>query len=276
MPLGAQCGDPPLVSIITRTCSGRSLYLRQAILSVAHQTYPRIEHIIVEDGGESQRTMAETMSSVTHRDIVFIGLTKVGPSTAGNAGLSAANGRWCLFLDDDDLLFADHVELLVDALLRNPSAAAAYSLAWQVVTDAAKLIEDKYLEVSHYVPAVMRQTFDRDVLLHHNFLAIQSVIFERRLFLERGGFDADMDALEDWVLWMRYSQGNFFIYVPKVTSMYRTPSDPQTGRLRQAAFDAAYPLARARVAARHKGHPEAALAVHQGLTKTQTKESNGH
>jgi GT2 family glycosyltransferase/2-polyprenyl-3-methyl-5-hydroxy-6-metoxy-1,4-benzoquinol methylase len=235
--------NPPLVSIITRTYRGRELYLRQALLSVAHQTYPNIEHIVVEDGGETMRPVVDNISQIVGRAIHFIKLDKLGRSAAGNAGLSAAKGHWCLFLDDDDLLFSDHVEVLASALLNQADAVAAYTLAWEVITDSSRLMEGSYSEVAHRVPLPLRQNFDYEVLKHHNFITIQSVLFERRLFEERGGFEVDMDALEDWVLWKKYARGNWFRYVPKVTSLYRTPANPFLISKRQEAFDTAYPLA---------------------------------
>jgi GT2 family glycosyltransferase len=105
--------ESPLVTIVTRTYRGRESFLRQALLSVAHQTYTSIEHVVVEDGGSTMREVVDGISRITGRPIQFIGLEKVGRSAAGNAGMSVATGRWCLFLDDDDLLFADHVEVLV-------------------------------------------------------------------------------------------------------------------------------------------------------------------
>jgi len=238
--------DPPLVSIITRTYRGRELYLRQALLSVAHQTYPNIEHIVVEDGGETMRPIVDNISQATGGAIHFIKLDKLGRSAAGNAGLAAAKGHWCLLLDDDDLLFSDHIEVLANTLINQGDAVAAYSLAWEVITDNSRLKEGEYSEVTHRVPLPLRQNFDYEVLKHHNFMAIQSVLFERRLFEERGGFEVDMDALEDWVLWKKYAHGNRFQYVPKVTSIYRTPASPSIIARRQEAFDAAYPLALAK------------------------------
>jgi len=238
----------PLVSVITRTYKGRELYLRQALLSVAHQTYPNIEHIVVEDGGNSMQAVVENISQVTGREIKFIDLSKLGRSAAGNAGMAAAQGRWCLFLDDDDLLFADHVETLVQAVLENPEAVAAYSLAWEVVTDCTNLSRGSYLEIEHSVQPLHRQPFDYAVLQHHNFMSIQSVLFERQLFEERGGFDLDLDALEDWVLWAKYAVGNHFHYLPKVTSMYRTPLAHSNISVRNKNLGLAYPLGLARIA----------------------------
>jgi hypothetical protein len=73
------------------------------------------------------------------------------------------------------------------------------------------------------------------------------------MYVERGGFDEDIDVLEDWILWVSYAYRNRFIYVPKLTSMYRTPADPVKIRQRADAFDMAYPLAVARIDARIAG-----------------------
>lgn len=238
--------EQPLVSIITRTYRGRELYLRQALLSGAHQTWPNLEQIVIEDGSDTMRGLCEEVANATGRTIHYIANGKFGRSKAGNTGMIAARGRWCLFLDDDDLLFADHVEVLVNALLLEPGAVASYTLAWEVFTDTTKLAQGSYIETTHRLPSVLRQNFDFEVLRHHNYFPIQSVLFERRLFNERGGFEEDMDALEDWLLWLRYALHNRFVYVPKVTSLFRTPIDPAKTLERQAAFDKAYPLALAR------------------------------
>lgn len=234
---------PPLVSIITRTYRGRERYLREAILSVARQTYPNLEHVIVEDGGTQMQALVDGMRLQIGHTISYYGLEKCGRSATGNHGLAQANGRWCLFLDDDDLLFADHVEVLVNTLMKQEGARAAYSLAWEVPTDNSRIAEGGYSEVTYQVPAALRQDYDYDVLRHHNFMPIQAVLFERSLYAERGGFEEDMDALEDWTLWVRYAHGNRFVYVPKLTSLYRTPADPDQIRQRADIFGAAYPLA---------------------------------
>jgi glycosyltransferase involved in cell wall biosynthesis len=192
--------------------------------------------------------VVDNTNQVTQRDIRFIALPKHGRSATGNAGLAAATGRWCLFLDDDDLLFADHIETLVNALLEQPDVVAAYSPAWEIVTDSSKFQQGQYTEISHQTPEALRQDFDDEVLKHHNYMAIQSVLFERQLFEQRGGFEEDMDALEDWLLWVKYAVGNRFKYVPKVTSMYRTPAHPLVSAKRKEALDTAYALAQEKLA----------------------------
>lgn len=247
--------DAPLVSVITRTYAGRWSFLREAMASVARQTYRRIELVVVQDGGDSLRAQAEAWAATLGLTLRFCPIEKAGRSVAGNTGLAAARGTHCLFLDDDDLLFADHVEALLGALAADPAAVAAYGPAWEIETDypdadAGANTEPRYGEQRHYLPPGLDQPFDGARLRTHNFMAIQSVLFRRALFTERGGFDTDFDALEDWVLWKVYAHGNHFAYLPKTTSMFRTPSDDRRRAQRHAVLHAAYDRARARCAER--------------------------
>ena len=50
-----------------------------------------------------------------------------------------------VFLDDDDLFYSDHIEVLVSALIKNKKASAAYSLAFEVPTDIVNKKRD-YVE----------------------------------------------------------------------------------------------------------------------------------
>lgn len=244
----------PLVSVITRTYAGRELFLKQAMYSVAHQTWENIEHIIVEDGASSMQTLVENVAAVTGCATRYIANGKKGRSSAGNTGLAVARGRWCLFLDDDDLLFADHVETLALALMDRPDAVASYALAWEVVTDASCLEPGNYKEIDYRLPIVFKQEFDPAILMKHNYFTIQSVLFERTLAMERGGFEEDLEVLEDWVLWNKYALENQFVYVPKVTSLYRTPADALIIQQRHAAFGEGYPVALVRINRQSKGH----------------------
>ncbi len=239
--------DAPLVSVITRTIGDRDPLLRQAMLSVAHQTYANIEHIIVQDGGDSAADVVREVAAATGRATRFIPLGKVGRSAAGNAGIDAAAGRWCVLLDDDDLLFADHVEVLVQTLLDNPAAVAAYSSAWEVATEYLNADRTAYREHGYRILPDLGTTFSKETLSKMNFLSIQSVLFSKELFEQRGGLDEDLETLEDWVLWNRYAEGNEFAFAPKVTSLFRVPASEESRTARQEALDSNYAEALARV-----------------------------
>lgn len=232
------CG--PLVTIITRTydAPGRDQFLRQAGCSIINQTYRDIEWIVVQDGGDSLRATAESVAAeVPWIKLHFLALPKNGRSSAGNAGLEVANGTFCMFLDDDDLLYADHVEVLVGELLRKPLAAAAYALATEIHSDCHHGLCN---EIDYINPGLFHQDWNYEVLLDHNFIPIQSLLFRRDLYITRGGFDVSLDHLEDWNLWLRYGHANKFIFIPKTTSLFRTPASREIRVDRHVELHRAY------------------------------------
>jgi GT2 family glycosyltransferase len=233
----------PLVSILIRTCD-RPTWLRHALASVAAQTHRPLEVIVVEDGPpKSAAVVAEFGDRL---DIRYHPTgERVGRSRAGNIALEMARGDYLNFLDDDDLLFADHVEVLVDAA-RQGNFRAAYALAWETHTDVVDANTGEHREVMHLTRH--RQPFNRVVLWHHNYLPIQVVLFERSLYQQYGGFDRELDQLEDWNLWTRYALADDFIFVPKTTSKYRVPANSKQSAARQSQLDAAYQIVKAKQA----------------------------
>ncbi len=241
---GRPSTDFPLVSILVRT-TARAAWLREALVTCARQTYPNLEVVVVEDGERrSQAVVDEFAPRLALRYLATGG--RVGRARAGNIAMEQARGEWFNFLDDDDVLFADHVEVLVDAA-RGAGALGAYGFAWETATRIVDRERAIYEETAT-VPC-HRPSFDRGRLWRQNFLPIQAVLFHRSLWETHGGFAPDMDQLEDWNLWTRYTLDHDFVAVEKTTSKYRVPADPHEAARRQAQLDAAYPNAVGRQAA---------------------------
>ena len=232
----------PLVSILIRT-HRRPLWLREALVSVMNQTYTNIEIVVVEDGapGDAGAICNEPHWRFPIRYSATI--QPVGRSHAGNIAMARASGEWLNFLDDDDVLFADHVEVLVRELLK-VKARVAYSFAWEVPTTVVSEAPLSYTEALPF--ARYREHFSHFALWHHDFMPIQSVMFNRDVFVEAGGFAADMDQLEDWNLWTRFAAIADFAMVEKTTSKYRVPAEQSAATSRQDALDRAYADAVAR------------------------------
>ena len=218
--------DPPKVSIIIRTYAGRGYWLRESVCSVLNQTYPNIELMVVEDGSNEHEEFLGLIhdSLRAGQTVKYLTQKKLGKSHAGNLGMANAEGRYISFLDDDDLLLANHVELLLRLSLHDKNAVGAYSLAWEVQT--SKGSDQVYNEEFFEMPRFTRQPYSRTVLEKQNIWSIQSILFERELYEQYGGFETGRVYLEDWELWLRYTQESYFAYLPQITSMYRTPADP--------------------------------------------------
>lgn len=237
-------GNLPLVSIVTRTHGDKLGLLSEAIASVINQSYPNIEHIIVEDRTDFAGPLVARAREAYGRDIRYLKSDGAGRSRAGNFGLENARGEYLMFLDNDDLLFGDHVELLVREMIANPDHVAAYALGWDVRTEF--LPDGHYREVSHSTPEGHRLPFSRARLRDMNFIPIQCILFSRGVYEAEGGFAEDIDHLEDWNLWSRYARHGEFGFVRKLTSLYRTPHDEAVRLRRQGELNAAYDRVRKR------------------------------
>lgn len=239
-PAGKMPDKRPIVSVLTRTYRGRESLLRECITSVMNQTYPEIEHVIVEDGGDTLEPLVKRIQEkYPARRFVYRNLPKKGRAHAGNECMALASGKYFLILDDDDLLFSDHIETLVCTMVEDKGIDAAYSLAWEVET--AFEPDGGYHEWDHYTDRLFFQEFDRNTLMDHNYIPIQSILFKRELYEQYGGFDLEMELLEDWNLWTRYALTSTFKFVQKTTSLFRTPHDMDTRMNRKTILDKAYP-----------------------------------
>lgn len=229
----------PRVSVIVRTMAGRKGRLLEAAASIAQQTYRHIELVLVEDGSDTAHQLALAwQASGDFASVRYQSLPKGGRCAAGNAGLALATGDLMCFLDDDDLFYADHIETLVDAIVDRPDLGAVYGLSYEVRTEVHSPEPWRCTDVAHSL--IHRQPFNRAVLWHHNYLPIQTVLFRRELYEQNGGFDVDLDQLEDWNLWVRYSLHRDFMMVDKVTSLYRVPARADHAADRQQVLDDYY------------------------------------
>lgn len=205
------------VSIIVRTC-GRPEILRETLFSIRKQVYPSIETVVIEDGPDISRYLVCTEFADLNAIYLSTG-SRVGRAKAGNLAMAAAQGEYLNFLDDDDILYPEHVEVLIHAL-QSAKEKVVYSVAEESVVVYQKK-KKKFLSVRKKVR--FREPFNRMYLLYTNYLPIQSVMFSRELFERYGGFRENVDYLEDWDLWVRYAAHTDFKMVDRVTSMYRVP-----------------------------------------------------
>lgn len=225
------------VAIIIRTYKGRHQLLQNAVISALNQTYKNIDIVVVEDGGNSA---AKTLEKFKDTRIHYYSLPKVGRCGTGNFALSISNAAYFCFLDDDDFLYADHVETLLAEILDHPEYLLAYAAAFEVKT---------ILKNKNGVTAIHREdkpykhffhSYSLGKLLIQNLTPIQGVLFSRVLYDRHGGFASDLENLEDWNLWLRYSQSTDFLAIEKTTSAFRTPSDILINDERQKELDDYY------------------------------------
>ena len=118
--------DLPLVSVLVRS-AGRAT-LRRALESVRLQTYRPIEVVLVDVAqlGETELMARADVPWQTGWRIASLG-RPLSRSAAANVALDSAKGHACLFLDDDDWLYPDHIAKLVDELRKGSEHRAVHT-----------------------------------------------------------------------------------------------------------------------------------------------------
>ncbi len=110
--------ENPLVSIIIPTYNYAG-YLPGAIQSCLDQSYKSLEIIVVDDGStDNTKEIAEHYG----KNILYIHQENSGVSSARNRGLEVAKGDFIAFLDADDYLTENAIEIRLNALLGKPLA----------------------------------------------------------------------------------------------------------------------------------------------------------
>src|SRR5690554_6786704 len=101
-----------------------SPYLDEALSSVAAQTYPDIDVLVVDDGSPDPDGLGAVLARHPHAQVIR--LRAQGVANARNEGARRARGEFLAFLDDDDRWQPERIALQVAALQTSPDAPASF------------------------------------------------------------------------------------------------------------------------------------------------------
>lgn len=109
----------PLVSIIIPIYKVEA-YIDKCVLSVVNQTYRNIEIILVDDGSPDEcPRMCDEWAKIDSR-IKVVHQENRGLSGARNTGIRDAKGEWLYFLDSDDWVIPECIELMMECVNNHP------------------------------------------------------------------------------------------------------------------------------------------------------------
>lgn len=130
---------------------------------------------------------------------------------ARNTGIASARGRWVAFCDDDDLWSPDKLKAQLQAL-------SATSARWACT--AAIIVDEKLRIIGHH--HVKGGDIFRDLLVANAVPSGGStVVVERSLINELGGFDETLTSSEDWDMWIRLARHSPVAAVDRPLTAYR-------------------------------------------------------
>ena len=88
------------------------LYLEECLESIINQTFKELEIILVNDGSTDRSLEIIERYALKYNRIIVLNQPNCGVSAARNAGIDKSSGKYLLFVDSDDTIVADAIEVL--------------------------------------------------------------------------------------------------------------------------------------------------------------------
>jgi glycosyltransferase involved in cell wall biosynthesis len=197
----------PLISVIIPTYN-RGNTLREAVGSVLSQTYQNLELIVVDDC--SKTPVVESLADIIDPRLRVIRHERNGGvSLARNTGAANAHGEFIAILDDDDTWERRKLSLQLEHMKKENCPASVTNF---VLEGNQSLYSRK---ISREDPAWL-------IVTGTALGSGSSLLVQRDIFNEVGGFDPSLRRAQDWEWLLRYHEHGYSMAIlPETMMTYR-------------------------------------------------------
>jgi len=184
----------------------RPEFLERALRTIQAQTHQDYEIIVVNDAGIPVWDVVKQFPKTTLIDHV----ENKGLAGSRNTGLEAATGEYITFLDDDDILFPIHFQVLVYELDRGTKAAYTDGYRW---------------ENEQYLRRTLSADYSLDRLQAGCPFYVMCIMLRKEVLNGRR-FDESLPSHEDYDMWLTLAEdGVKFKHLPFITAAYSQRGD---------------------------------------------------
>ena len=219
----------PKISVIIPVYNTEQ-YLEECINSVINQTFKNLEIICINDGStDNSLNILEKYAQKDSR-IKIINQENKGVAQARNSGISICTGKYVFFLDSDDWINVNSLELLFnEAENKNAVIVAGYAKLYKGKTYVLSNFDINKLKAQKSL-----SKFDNENIVSSFFLFIGGKMY-RRDFLYKNNikFNTSLKMGEDGVFNYEciYNYATFSIILEHVYNYRITREDSQTSNL---------------------------------------------
>jgi len=222
---------PGTITVII-PCYNCQSTIAETLASIAAQTLPPQEVILVDDGSSDQTwEVLHALKASDYPGIIILShphRLNYGSSMARCLGLHHASGEFVAFLDADDLFAPQKLEQQLAAFRRYPEIVMCHT-AVKVIGDPgqADYFESAF-SGSPEVPYWLRS--QRDYLIRNRICISSSLV--RADVLQRVPFSfVGKQGVEDWLCWSLLASQGPFLFLPEQLTLYRVHPASITSRL---------------------------------------------
>jgi len=208
------------VSVITPSYN-QAEFLEEAILSVQKQTYPRVEHIVVDGASTDGSVQILKKYSATMR---WISEPDNGETEAINKGLQLARGDIMSVLSADNTYLSDAVSTVVSVFEKNPEVILMYG-DYNVIDAGGSLLRTCRAPDFNFAEFVRRGS---------SYICEATAFFRRAVVDEIGLWDISVRYAMDYDYWLHIASHYQVLHVPAILANFRAHTGSVTARNRRA------------------------------------------
>jgi hypothetical protein len=227
--------DVPLVSIIIPTYNNKE-WISQAINCSLDQTYSKKEIIVVDDGSDDGTE--KLIKQKYGESVLYFKQKNKGPGSARNTGIRHASGQYLQFIDADDFIFPEKIEIQVDSL-KNFSERSISYCKYKICDEQLNEIRQDQTktflgEGNQLENLILRWETEISIPIH-------CFLFNMEFFKKNKiKFDEKLPANEDWQCWIEiFSLRPNVVFVNKPLAYYRVRTNSRCrnrGKMRKSAL----------------------------------------
>lgn len=189
----------PEVLIVTRT-KNRKLLLGRALQSVKNQTFKDYTQIVLNNGGNKEEVEETVQSFGSDKVKVIHTDDTISRASALNMAITSADSKYIAILDDDDTWHPEFLQSMLDEIKRRKSHGVVSKI--DEVYERLEGGKIKQLSRSRWmadlkVISLYQQCID-------NQLSTVGFVYSREAYDAIGGYDEDLNVLEDYEFGLRF------------------------------------------------------------------------
>lgn len=206
----------------------KSKYIKRCLESVASQTYPYYEIIVVNDGSTDDSELK--VRALNMPSVKLITQTNQGVSVARNTGVANSKYDYVAFLDADDIWSKDFL-LELNNLINKYPKAGIYGLNHFLSYANGKIVFEDYSWLFHgEKDGILPDYFKVFAQLGKSPFSNSGCCYPKHVFNEVGGYCPKIKVTEDSDLWCRIAlRYEIAFYINPVATYYlETPNNTRT------------------------------------------------
>jgi len=238
-------------------------FIERALRSALVQTRMPDEILVVDDGSsddgpEIVKTMIRNSEKIT-----FLSKPNGGQGSARNLAIRSTNCELIAFLDQDDVWYPPHLEVLAKPFEEETSVRLGWvTTNMDLIDSADQILHRSYLNI---ISAIHPKRNFKDCLSQNMFVVPSATLASRAAIMEVGGFDERLRGYEDDDLFFRiFAAGYDNIYLNKTLTRWRVHP---TSSSRQGTMDRSAAIYCEKLLKAYPDQPEIGVFIARDLVK---------